>query len=232
MDRIKDLLDRLPYSLILVGALGYIGFGYYQFLNSPDSPLITKKAQVEKASKDNAELQKKIKDAQEFYRTLDQKRMELRQLAQQLDEMKAVLTDQLDMPGLTKMFYSEASKVGLRITNIKPLIEKSENYYAYQGFQVDFRGVYVQLLVFLERLSTVERIVRIETLNAAPTSAGAASSPYVELSGSLEVKAYKYVGSDADRLGRSTEATPAPASTGQGAPGTPQAGQPAAGGTK
>ena len=37
MEQLKDLLDRLPYSMILVGALAYIGYGFYQFKNSPNS---------------------------------------------------------------------------------------------------------------------------------------------------------------------------------------------------
>jgi Tfp pilus assembly protein PilO len=216
--------------MVLIAGLGYIGYGFYQFKYSPDSALTLKTAELERLSNENTEIDRRIKSAREFYRTLDTKRMELRQLAQQLDEMKATLTDQLDVPSLIKLFVTEAAKVGLTIGTIRPGPTKTEDYYAYQSFYLDFHAVYVQLLVFLERLATVDRIVRIETLTAAPSSAAAASAQYVELTGSIELKAYKYVGSKADTLGRTEgeaaaaaatpgAATPAPAASGTPPPG-------------
>src|SRR4051812_43652652 len=130
MDKLKDLLERIPYTLVLVAALGYIGFGYYQFRTSPESPLTQKTLELSKAGKENDDLTNKIKSAREFYRTLDTKRMELRALAQKLDEMKATLSDQLDVPSLIKLFVTEAAKVGLSVSSIHPLQTKNEDYYA------------------------------------------------------------------------------------------------------
>jgi Tfp pilus assembly protein PilO len=222
MDKLKELLERIPFTMVLIAGLGYVGYGFYQFKYSPDSGLTQKTAESERISKENTDIDKRIKSAREFYRTLDQKRMELRQLAQQLDEMKATLTDQLDVPFLVKLFVTEAAKVGLTVVSIRPGQTKVEDYYAYQSFNLDFRAVYVQLLVFLERLSTVERIVRIETLNATPS--GSQTSQYVELSGSIELKAYKYIGSKADTLGRSEGDASAGAPGAPGGPGTPAGG--------
>ena len=209
MDKLKEILERIPFTMVLIAALGYIGYGFYQFKYSPDSALTLKTMESDRISKENGDIDKRIKSAREFYRTLDQKRMEHRQLAQQLDEMKATLTDQLDVPQLVRMFVTEAAKVGLNVTSIRPGITKTEDYYAYQSFQLDFRAVYVQLLVFLERLSTVERIVRIETLTATPS--GSQTAQYVELTGAIELKAYKYIGSKADTLGRTEGDANAPA---------------------
>ena len=75
-------------------------------------------------------------------------------------------------------------------------------------------AVYVQLLVFIERLSTVERIVRIESLNSV--LAGSPEAPYVEISGNIQLKAYKYIGSKADSLGKPEDSTPAPTKSGGG----------------
>jgi Tfp pilus assembly protein PilO len=232
MEQLKDILERIPYTLVLVAALGYIGFGYYQFRTSADSPLTQKTLQVSKTTKENDDLATRIKGVREFYRSLDTKRMELRQLAQQLDEMKATLSDQLDVPSLIKLFVTEAAKVGLTVASIRPTTTKNEDYYGYQSFDLEFRAVYVQLLVFLERLSTVDRIVRIEKLRAAPTNAAGQSSQYVELSGSIELKAYKYLGTKADELGRgssetSLDSASKPATTAPGSPAGAPAGAPA-----
>src|SRR5579885_306936 len=138
MDKLKELLERIPFTMVLIAALGYIGYGFYQFKYSPDSQLTQRTAEVDRLTKENAEIDKRIKSAREFYRTLDQKRMELRQLAQQLDEMKATLTDQLDVPSLVKLFVTEAAKVGLAVSSIRPGATKTEDYYAYQSFFLDF----------------------------------------------------------------------------------------------
>jgi hypothetical protein len=85
---------------------------------------------------------------------------------------------------------------------------------------MDFRGVYLQLLVFLERLANLERIVRTENITMHPVSSQKAA--YVELEGKLELKTYKYQGSKADDLVK-VSAPP------QGVGGPPQGTNPAPG---
>src|SRR5205823_12664401 len=100
------------------------------------------------------------------------------------------------------------SRVGLQVNGIKPLEPRKSEYYVEQPFELNFRAVYAQLYVFLQRLSTVERIARVDDFDIHP--AGPSSAPYVELTGTIEIKTYKYIGSKADELakGGTPEQTP------------------------
>lgn len=215
MDKLKELLDRIPYGLLVVAILGWTGWSYYKFSSGNDSERAAKQTELDNVKKETDAIEAKIKAANEFYRSLDQKRIELRALAQQLDEMRGNLTEQLDVAYLVKMIVTEATKVGLSVQGIKPTTSKVSEYYAEQTFELSYRAVYVQLLVFIERLSTVERIVRIESLDSK--AVGSTDAPYVEIAGNIQLKAYKYIGSKADQLGKPDEGG-APAGTSGAAP--------------
>ena len=175
MDKLKELLEKIPYGLVIAAVLGWTGWSYYKFTSGADSERAAKQAELDSVRKDTDAIESRIKAANEFYRSLDQKRIELRTLAQQLDEMRGNLTEQLDVAYLVKMIVTEATKVGLSVEGIKPTTSKTSEYYAEQTFQLSYRAVYVQLLVFIERLSTVERIVRIESLDSR--SVGSPDAP-------------------------------------------------------
>jgi Tfp pilus assembly protein PilO len=133
-------------------------------------------------------------------------------MAQQLEQMKARLSDQLDVPAFIKLVSNEAARVGLRVVGIKPGEPKphSESFYTEHPFDLEFRSVYPQLLIYLNRLATMETIVRVDKFSVG--SAGSPTAQFVELSGKIELKTYKYLLSTADEkaneLGKSAAATP------------------------
>jgi Tfp pilus assembly protein PilO len=192
----KDTIEKIPFPLLLGLFLLYLGFQYYQFAYQPDSVLGMKKVQVEQQKKVIEQLRDKVNRAKEFYATLDVKKTELRSVNQQLESMKASLSNEIDIPGFIKMAVTEASRVGLRVASIKPAELKVGELYAEQAFEMKFTGVYLQLLVFLDRLASLERIIRVDNFDVVRTSSAAAT--YVEVAGSIQLKAYRYVSSSAD----------------------------------
>ncbi len=212
-DQANQLLSKIPFGLILAAALGYLAYDYYWFTSDAASPLLQKKAQITQTKQEITALQGKIKAAEEFFRTLEARKVQLRELAGRLDEMKGVLTEDLDVPDFIRMAVTEAKMVGINVLSIKPTFTYTAEFYQEQGFDLNFRGIYVQLLVYLNRLSNARRIVRIDNLELNPISHPGSS--YVELSGTIQLKAYKYLASKADevaRKGAATGAAPAPAS--------------------
>ncbi len=197
-ERMAGLLQKIPFFPLLFLYLGYLGWDLYSFQFGPDSPIRSKQEQVESLQAGNHALQVRIQQASDFYRNLDQKRAELRLLAQQLDEMKLTLSDQLDVPSLIKLIVNEAAKTGLSVLGIRPTESKSNEYYVEQIFELKFRSVYVQLLLFMERISNSERVIRVDDFDFRRT--GSSIAPYVELNGTLQVKAYRYLGSKADDI--------------------------------
>lgn len=197
---LKEFLSKLPMVPILVAGVLYLAYGYYSFTTSGDSPLTLKKQELEAAQAESARLEKKTKEAEEFFKNLDKKRQEIRALAARLDEMKATLSEELDIPSFVKMVVTEAQKVGINVIGIKPSETKESEFYAEEVFQFEFQGVYVQFFVFLERLANVERIIRVDDFDVK--RAGPSTAPYVEMSGTVKIKTYRYLGSKADEVAK------------------------------
>lgn len=195
---LKEKIKKAPVGVLLVGYLAFLGYDYYHFITDPQSSLQQKTTLFSELKKENVKLKNKVQQADEFFKTLDQKRSELRGLTQQLQEMKGTLSDQLDVPSFVKMVVTEANRVGLTVLSIKPTDTKNSEFYVEQAFELNFRGFFVQLLVFLERLSNVERIVRAD--NFEVKNLGSSASNYVEVGGVVQIKTYRYLGSKADEV--------------------------------
>jgi type IV pilus assembly protein PilO len=215
-DAIKAILSRVPFSLLLVLYLGYLGYSYHSFMTDADSPLILKQAEVAKSNQENVGLQAKLKAAQDFYRSLDAKRSEIRKLAKSLDELKGTVSAEVDVPAFTKMVHTEARKVGLEVVKMSPLTVASKEYYEEHPFELTFHGVYVQLLVFLDRLSKVQNIVRVDDFDIKPL--GASTTQFVTLNGVVKIKTFKYLGTKADEVASASNAPAAPTDPTQAKP--------------
>jgi Tfp pilus assembly protein PilO len=193
MNQLKDILSKIPAVAILAAYALYLGYDYYDFTHDAASPLIQKQQGID--------MQDKIKKAKEFYASLEARRGELRALALQLNELKATLSESLDLGAFIGTVVKEAEKVGLSVQGIKPSENKEGEYYTEQAFDMGFHGFYVQLLVLLDHLAGLERIIRVDKFTIKSTSA--ATAQYVDLEGTLQLKTYRYKGTDADKLGAS-----------------------------
>ncbi|MCM2321644.1 MAG: type 4a pilus biogenesis protein PilO [Oligoflexia bacterium] len=198
LNRIKDIIEKVPFLFLLVLYLGYLGMGYHGFLNDPASELNLKKAELKASQEDLAKLSRKVEETREFIRSLNVKREEMRRLAQQLEDTKAVLTETLDVPAFMKLVLTEAQRVGLNVQSIRPGEASRGEHYAQQIFDVNFHGVYIQLIGFLDRLANLQKIVRVDDFMMKPISASTAK--YVELEGVLQLKVFRYIGTKADEI--------------------------------
>lgn len=212
-DKLRDLLDRIPMTLLVILFAAYVGYDYLQFLgdapfvSNPNAPLLLKKKEVEAMTTENAKLKQRVDRLQDFMKNLEGKRAELRRLALDLEAMKTTLPENLDIPDFMKTVVTEAKKVGITVVGLKPTESFSKEYYGEQAFDFQFRGVYVQLLVFLERLSSIQKIVRVDNFSIKPMRDD--PSRFVELEGVVQIKAYRYLRSKADELGKTEAANKA-----------------------
>lgn len=205
-ERLSELLEKIPILPLFFLGLVYLGWDGYQFVTDPTSPLGQKQTQLTAVQAENVRLEDKVKKAKEFFKSLDIKREEIRTLATQLEQMKTTLSDQLDVPRFIKLVITEAAKTGIRVVSIKPTEPKSYEYYLEQPFDLTFRGVYVQVLVFLERLANLDRVIRVDSFDIKRQ--GSSLAQYVDLGGVIRIKTYKYVGSRADEVSKSGAAAP------------------------
>lgn len=204
MEAFRAALDRyLPLIGLSLGL--YLGYDVYQFLTDPGSELVSKRAQMQNLEESNRQLETQVKQAEEFFKSLEAKKSEIRNLANQLNEMKVTLSNDLDVPSLLKVIAYEAQRVGLRVQSIKPGVMQKKELYVESSFDLEFRGVFAQLVIFMQRLAQAQRILKIENFSVEPiASAGqsstAAANRYVELKGVLQILAYAYNPSKADEI--------------------------------
>ncbi len=189
-ERIKEVLDRIPYAFLLVVYLGYLGFQHYTFLNDASSPLGAKKVELEDLKKRKDALDLKLKVANDFLKNIDSKRMELRTLAAELQSVKDALPDFIDIPLSMKMLVTEAKKVGLAVQAVNPKPEVKKDFYCEQPFSLKVFGTFIQVLAFIDRLANVSQLVVIEGIEMTPV--GSQQAKYVAINVNLDATFYRY----------------------------------------
>ena len=198
LDLIAVNFRKIVIGLTLV-VVAWQGYQYYEFqTNAEESPLLKKRSELEVVSKENEELRKKIDQAREFKRSLEAKKQEIRDLYIKLANLQASLNDELDTPNLIRVIDQVAKEAGLKYTSLNPGAMTTKEYYVDQIFDLSFHGVYIQLLVFLQKISTVQRIIRVENLSI--TRRGPANAAIVQVEGTAQLKAYRYNASKADQV--------------------------------
>ncbi|MBS1963939.1 MAG: type 4a pilus biogenesis protein PilO [Bdellovibrionales bacterium] len=190
-------------NLIFFAIAIYLGWDYYSFTTDPTSDYGMKKASLDEKKTDITTKEKKIAEAKTFYQNLEKKREELRRLSTELTDMKSKLTENNDIPAFMKLVLNEAKRVGLMVTSLSPLPSQKMQYYIEQPFDLNFQGVYVQLIAFLDRLAQAERIVRIDDFTVRPRSTAAKNSKFVDLEGTIKVRTYVYLGTQEDDVATS-----------------------------
>ncbi|MDR3608022.1 MAG: type 4a pilus biogenesis protein PilO [Oligoflexia bacterium] len=216
--RIVEILEKVPFSLLLLLYLGYLGFGYYQFMNDDGSPLHLKQMEVTAAREEVRKLEKRVKEVNDFMQSLAAKKQQLRELAQELEDTKATLSDNLNVSDFINTISTESARSGIKFIHLNPSGSNKYEYYESQDFFFDSSGVFFQYLAFLDRLASLQKIIRISKLKITPT--GAPDSPFVKLNATMTISVYRYIGTKADELGKgdaSADAPNAPKSPGAGA---------------
>ena len=199
-DRITEVLQRVPWPLVFLGIWGWLAYDVYLFKTDASSPLFEKTNEIQTVTAENGKLQVRVRELKNFLRSLEQKRAELRGLASKLEESKASLSETFDVPSFMQMAVTEAKRLGLTVVALRPTEKANREFYAEQSFEFGFKGVYVQVLVFLHRMAQIQTIVRVENFMIRP--AGPRNARYVALEGTMQIKGYYYLRSRADDLAK------------------------------
>lgn len=198
-EKLKAQINKIPFIPVVTAVLLYFAYDYYSFLNDADSPLNQRKSELAQSEAEIQGMVTKLKAAQQFVRDLETKKAELRGLVQQLESLKATVTESLDVADFLRMTTTEGRRVGLHILSMRPTGRNELENYVEHGFEMAFRGVFVQLLVLLDRLSQTQKVIKIEMIQMKPITSSL--SRYVEIEGSVQLKAFTYKPSPVDTLG-------------------------------
>lgn len=219
-------LSRVPWSLIGFAILMLFGWQYYDFMNNETSELNQEKARVVGIREEISKKNQKLKDVETFKQTVVERRRKIDELRAELESKKLAVSESVDAAEFMGVLNAQARRVGLEVMRLEPGQSTSKELYAEHPFRLSFRGVYVQFLVFLERLAKLEKIVRVDRFDVKPSAKAQVSRSLVELEGQMEMKVYRYVSSAADTMpdsvksvGAAPAGSPAPAASPAGGGG-------------
>ena len=193
-------LKSFPFILIFLIYAAYLGSQYYQFQYAPDGQFEMHQIKV-KQSKDEVEtLKKKLTEGQKFLKNLELKKAELRAQVKKLSDYQGVLSEGLDVASLLKVLITETKRIQLKVDRIEPGRRTPKEYYIEQEFRLDVKGTYAQMVLLAQRISQLQRILRIEAFTLKPSAAAIAKTNSSLLDGQLSIRAYQYTASKEDTI--------------------------------
>jgi len=130
------------------------------------------KSQMEKNATAQHALEDKIRENNE----LESYRPKLKQIEQQLAELKQqleiearIVPDEKQVDGFITMMDAEAIKAGVELRRYTAKDVKQQQYYTEVPFEMELDGPYYSALNFFDRVSKLERIVNVSNLTVATT---------------------------------------------------------------
>jgi len=140
------------------------------------------KSQNEKNASAQHALEEKIRENNELesYRPkLKQIEQQLAELKQQLEIEQRIVPDEKQVDGFMTMMDAEAVKAGVELRRYTAKDVKQQQYYTEVPFDMELDGPYYSALKFFDQVSKLERIVNISSLIVSTTkSPGAAKAKH------------------------------------------------------
>src|ERR1700719_4274826 len=127
-------------------------------------------------SESNAAAQHALEDKVRENNELESYRPKLKQMEQQLAELKQqleieqrIVPDEKQVDGFITMLDAEAQKAGVELRRYTAKDIKSQQYYTEVPFDMELDGPYYSAVNFFDRVSKLERIVNVSGLLVATT---------------------------------------------------------------
>ena len=194
-----EKLKRFPFILIFVSYLAYTGVQFYQFNTADDGQVVQHQAKMKVVHGELDGLRKKLAEGQKFMKSLEVRKSELRLRAQKLTEYQGMLSEGLDVPSLIKMLLTETKVIQLKVDRIEPGRRIPREFYVEQEFKLNIKGSFSQMVLFAQRVSQLQRILKIESFSFKPAMTTNVRSSN-QLDALLSVRAYQYTPSKEDTM--------------------------------
>ncbi|HQN19332.1 MAG TPA: type 4a pilus biogenesis protein PilO [Syntrophobacteraceae bacterium] len=145
--------------LLFVGTILFLGAAFYFFQYKPQSEA-------------TAKLQAALSEQQKRLATLKQAQAKLPALQKELSEaeeefarLSSLFPDQKEIPALLDSVSQLGAQVGLENILFQPQPERAHEFYAAIPIRLNLLGTYHRLGTFLDSMSKLNRILRVENIN-------------------------------------------------------------------
>jgi type IV pilus assembly protein PilO len=157
MANFSELSGVKQWGAVILGGAIVTGALYFTVFKSQDEKNATAQHSLEDKIRENNEL--------ESYRPkLKQIEQQLAELKQQLDIEQRIVPDEKKVDGFITMLDGEAQKAGIELRRYSAKEIKQQQYYTEVPFEMELDGPYYSMLGFFDRVSKLERIVNISGL--------------------------------------------------------------------
>jgi len=150
------------WATVVLGGAVVTGALYFTMFKSQNDKNATAQHALEDKIRENNEL--------ESYRPkLKQMEQQLAELKQQLEIEQRIVPDEKQVDGFMTMLDAEAQKSGVELRRYLAKDTKSQQYYTEVPFDIELDGRYYSVLEFFDRVSKLERIVNVGNLLVSTT---------------------------------------------------------------
>jgi type IV pilus assembly protein PilO len=150
------------WATVVVGGAIVTAALYFTMFKSQDESNATAQHALEDKVRENNEL--------ESYRPkLKQMEQQLAELKQQLEIEQRIVPDEKQVGGFIETLDGEAQKAGVELRRYTAKDTKSQQYYTEVPFDMELDGPYYSTLNFFDRVSKLERIVNVSGLLVSTT---------------------------------------------------------------
>ena len=162
MANFSDLSGIKQWATVLLGGAIVTGALYFTLFKSQSEKNAAAQHALEDKIRENNEL--------ESYRPkLKQIDQQLAELKQQLEIEQRIVPDEKQVDGFMTILDGEAQKAGVELRRYLAKDTKSQQYYTEVPFDMELDGRYYATLNFFDRVSKLERIVNISNLVLSTT---------------------------------------------------------------
>jgi Tfp pilus assembly protein PilO len=157
-----------------------------------------------------SQMEGKLDEAKRFEKEYDAKKAAYKQLVNELIAVQGALPKQFILPDIIDDLLREARQLEIDLVTITPdAKEDPKEFYSSLGFTIDARGTYLQFLIFMERITSMKRLLSVPTVNFSRegqdfmkyggrqgvflrTNLDGGTSIYPALKGTFKILTYRY----------------------------------------
>jgi type IV pilus assembly protein PilO len=162
MANFSELSGIKQWGAVILGGAVVTAALYFTVFKSQDEKNTTAQHALEDKIRENNEL--------ESYRPkLKQIEQQLAELKQQLEIEQRIVPDTKDVDGFIEMMDAEAQKAGVELRRYTAKDTRQQQYYTEVPFEMELDGPYYSALNFFDRVTKLERIVNISGLLVSTT---------------------------------------------------------------
>lgn len=189
MDELIAKYAKLPAKQRLAGFAAIVVVllaGHWTLVYSPQSDeLDTLKAEY-------IRLDGERRDKEEYITNLAKYEARLNELQNDLNQARAELPDDPDVPNLLAQLGNKARGSGLSIDRFEPKGENIAEFYAEIIFDMKVKGSYHEVASFVDSIGKLDRIVNVTGLSMTQPKT---ANQKVVVDGSFTIKTYRFVDS-------------------------------------